>query len=272
MADDTGRSGRSGDEQHHPWAPPGHGVPQDQGQGQGQVQGWGQGQGQGQGWEKSGQERQRSSVSDQPTITAPGGSGGGYGPPPIPPAPGPAPSPYGPPPVEGRQYGGQYYGGHYGGPGPGVHGRGYPGAPSPYGYPGPGGYGWPAAQLPTGKSVAAVVVGIISLVMVASCWGSFLGILTSPVALGLGLSARRGVDRGELGGRGQATAGFVMGIVGTVLSAVIIGIIVLTFTVFQDGTGDSDDPGTGGGGTSVDAGAVDAWVVDCGAARAAADR
>ena len=97
-----------------------------------------------------------------------------------------------------------------------------------------------------------MVLGIISMVVVSSCWGSFLGIITSPIALGLGLSARRGVDRGELGGRGQAVAGFVMGIIGTVLSAIIVTVIILMFTVFEDELRESD-PGNGGGGSSLDA-------------------
>jgi hypothetical protein len=95
-----------------------------------------------------------------------------------------------------------------------------------------------------------MVLGIISMVVVCSCWGSFLGIITSPIALGLGISARRGAARGEHGGRGQAVAGLVMGILGTVLSAIIITIIVLVFTVFED---DLRDPDTGGGGSSIDA-------------------
>jgi len=270
MADEAGRSGQPEDGQGNPWAPPGSGVPLDK-----------------DGAKGGERDRQRRSVADQPTITS---SGGGVGPPPIPPAPGAppasglghgqAPPPgYGQPqgwgqgygqggpgsgpgqPGYGQQYGqpygqqpGQPYGQQYGqgAPGPGA-GYGYPAAPPPYGYAGgPGGYGWQNRPLPNGKSVAAMVLGIISLAVVSTCWGSFLGILTSPVALGLGLSARRAVDRGELSGRGQAMAGFVMGILGTVLSAIIITVLVLMFTVWHDDLEDSD-PGTGGDGSSLDA-------------------
>ncbi|MBR7672478.1 DUF4190 domain-containing protein [Streptomyces daliensis] len=132
---------------------------------------------------------------------------------------------------------------------------GAPGAPGAYGYGGGpygGGYGWPGPPLPTGMSVASMVLGIISLVLVLTCWGSFLGIITAPVALGLGVSARRKVDRGELGGRGQATSGLVMGVIGTVASALVVVLIVLMFTVWADEIEESD-PGTGPGGSSIDA-------------------
>lgn len=274
MADETGQPGQSGEDRRDPWASPGNGVPFDKGD-KGESE----------------QERRRRSVADQPTMTsgpsaapppvppAPGAASGGGGP-----APGagygsgyglahgrpgaqspgtgqgygygqtggqPAGAQFGGA-QYGQQYGGQQYGQQYGQPGGGAA-WGHPAsAPSPYGYgPGPGGYGWPGAPLPNGKSVAAMVIGIISLVVVSSCWGSFIGIITSPVALGLGLSARRAADRGELGGRGQAVAGFVMGIVGTVLSAIIVTVIVLMFTVFQDDLEESDTEY--GGGSSVDA-------------------
>lgn len=279
MADDTGQPGQSGEDRRDPWASPGNGVPF--GKGGDGTQGAAQGE--------SEQERRRRSVAEQPTMTsgpsaapppvppapgaAPGGGGGpaagagygsGYG------------QAHGPPGARppgaghgygygqtggqqaGAQYGGALYGRQYGSgqqygqPGTGAA-YGHPSsAPPPYGYgPGPGGYGWPGAPLPNGKSVAAMVIGIISLVVVSSCWGSFIGIITSPVALGLGLSARRAADRGELGGRGQAVAGFVMGIVGTILSAIIVTVIVLMFTVFQDDLEESETEY--GGGTSVDA-------------------
>ncbi|WP_181767739.1 DUF4190 domain-containing protein [Streptomyces albidus (ex Kaewkla and Franco 2022)] len=269
MADDTGQHGPSGDEPN-PWAPPDDGVSLGKGR-----------KGSGPG----GQDDERRSVADQPTIA----SGSAAAPPPVPPAPGVAPGgpgggpaagpgasgfgqpqgPYGAqPPGPGHGFGGQPYGGQqygaqpYGQPGPGAA-YGYPTqAPGSFGYgAGPGGYGWHGAPLPNGKSVAAMVLGIISMVVVASCWGSFLGIITSPIALGLGLSARRGVERGELGGRGQAVAGFVMGIVGTVLSAIIVTVLLLMFTVFEDDLRESD-PGDGGGGSSIDARGGVTLVVD----------
>lgn len=126
--------------------------------------------------------------------------------------------------------------------------------PQPYGY-GAGsvpGYGWHGAPPATGKPVAAMVIGIIGLVALVTCWGSFLGIILSPVALGLGLSARRAADRGECGGRGQAVAGFAMGIIGTVLSAICVAFLVVMMVFYSEKLND-DGPGTGGDGPSLDA-------------------
>jgi hypothetical protein len=93
--------------------------------------------------------------------------------------------------------------------------------------------------------VAALVLGIVGLVLVSTCWGSVLAVIVSPIALGLGLSARRAVDRGEMGGRGQATAGFVMGIIGLVLSLLTIAAFVLAFALGDGDLGPSPaDPYT----------------------------
>jgi hypothetical protein len=92
-----------------------------------------------------------------------------------------------------------------------------------------------------------MVVGIVSVVLVVTCWGSFLSVITSTVALFLGISARRGVRAGELGGRGQATAGFVLGIVGLVGAVVVSTFLVLGLTLGTDESGGGRDGGPGGG-------------------------
>ncbi len=283
MADETGQPGRSGDGQHNPWAPPDEGVRfRKDGDPGGPAGGHGPGGARQQydGQQGSGGQGSHSRpVAEQPTVTS---NSGAVPPPPVPPAPGAAAqsgpagagsgtgSPYGASsygqPPQGQPYGqapGQPYGQPQGQPYGQVPGAayGYP-SPSPYGYgQGAGGYGWQNVPLPNGKSVGAMVLGIISMVAVATCWGSFLGIITSPIALGLGLSARRGVDRGELGGRAQAVAGFVMGIIGTVLSVIIVTVVVLMFTVFREDLEKSDtDPGSDG--TSIDARHMVTLVVD----------
>lgn len=263
MADETGRSGWSGDERHNPWAPPRDGVSLDKGS-----------------MNQNEQDRQRRSVAEQPTIT----SASGAVPPPVPPAPVPpapvpqAPAPQAPVPpppgaspgvppggpggAPGSGYGSSPYGHQaYQGYGNGGAAYGYPPpAPQPFGYgagrlPGPaafpGGFSVQAPP-PNGRSVAAMVTGIIGLVAVSTCWGSFLGIFLSPVALGLGISARRAADRGEMGGRGQAVAGFVMGIIGTVLSVIFIAFLVVMLTFYNKDL-DENGPGGGGDGSSLDA-------------------
>ncbi|GAA2632143.1 DUF4190 domain-containing protein [Streptomyces axinellae] len=233
----------------HPPPSGGPGRQDDQQRGQGQIPGRGHVQG---------------SWAAGPSPNGQAGSPGGAGPeqpPPIPLAPdGPA-QPY--PGQPG--YGGPYGFGHGHGPsvpeagsGPGaVPGAGPAAGPygTPPGHPGaPGqaaygagayashGYGWQGPPPPVGKSVSAMVVGIVSVVLIVTCWGSFLSVLTSTVALFLGISARRGVRAGQLGGRGQATAGFVLGIVGLVGSVVVSALLVVLLA-----TG-SDEPGGGGPG------------------------
>jgi hypothetical protein len=67
-------------------------------------------------------------------------------------------------------------------------------------------------------AVAALVLGIIGIVFCPLC---------APVAWALGRKAERLVDGsgGTLGGRGEATAGKVLGIIGTVL--IVIGVVLL---------------------------------------------
>ncbi|MCX5343884.1 DUF4190 domain-containing protein [Streptomyces atratus] len=98
---------------------------------------------------------------------------------------------------------------------PGAYPEGVPG----YGAQPPNGYGYPGgAPLPTGKATAAMVLGILGLLLVP--------IILPIIALCLGISARRMADRGEGGGRGQATAGMVMGIIGCAFAA--LGFTVAT--------------------------------------------
>jgi hypothetical protein len=85
-----------------------------------------------------------------------------------------------------------------------------------------------------------MVLGIIGLVLTVTCYGSLLGIFVAPVALGLGISARRKVAAGIQGGSGQANAGFIMGIVGTVLSLVVAALLVFSLVLALNA--DPDDP------------------------------
>jgi hypothetical protein len=144
-------------------------------------------------------------------------------------------APSGPPPTQpyGQPYGqpGQPYGQTYGQP----YGQPY-GQQPPYGQPygqqppyGQPGYpAWGAPQAPQdGGAQAALIVGIVSLGLgVLACGLGFLG---SPVAWVLGHRAKKRIDasNGALGGRGNAQAGFVLGIVGTVLLALAVLALVV---------------------------------------------
>lgn len=103
--------------------------------------------------------------------------------------------------------------------------------PAGYGPPsGYGGYAGPVQNQSNGLAVAALVVGIISLLC---AWP--LGI----VAVGLGIA---GLSRSKSlngVGRGQAIAGMITGAIGVVVAIAVL----LIFVVFADDVGDRiDDP------------------------------
>jgi len=111
-----------------------------------------------------------------------------------------------------------------------------PGYPA-YGAPGyPPGY---AASPPNeGLAVASMVIGIVAFVL--SC-GYGVGLLGSPVALVMGRVSMKRIDQsgGQLGGRGMAQAGFILGIIGTVL--LVLGLIALTVIIIVGLNGGFDD-------------------------------
>src|SRR4051794_13175323 len=80
------------------------------------------------------------------------------------------------------------------------------------------------------KSTAALIVGIIA---VAGTFMCVLPVLAAPVAWVLGVQARREIRNApqHWGGEGKATAGMVLGIVGTVLLVLIVLVILLIVVV-----------------------------------------
>ncbi|MFJ2758646.1 DUF4190 domain-containing protein [Nocardioides sp. NPDC087217] len=93
---------------------------------------------------------------------------------------------------------------------------GTPPPPPPYGSPAPGQPGQPAGN--NKKAIWALVLGILGCI----CCGIFTGI----PAIILGKMAQNEIDAsgGAQGGRGMATAGFILGIVAIVLF--VIGLIL----------------------------------------------
>jgi hypothetical protein len=133
------------------------------------------------------------------------------------------------------------------GQGYGQPGSWEPPAQAPYGqlpYPqyGEQGYGGYPAPPPEnhGSALAAMIVGIASLVLGCTVG---IGLLGSPVAWWLGAKAKREIDasQGRLGGRGMAQAGFILGIIGTVLLALGIVAVILIVVVAAT-TGFSTSP------------------------------
>lgn len=92
---------------------------------------------------------------------------------------------------------------------------------------------WPAPPQPPRQAsgaVAALVLGILSVVFCPLC---------GPVAWSLGRKAEQEVDASgqTLSGRGLATAGKILGIIGTLLIAGLILLIVLGIALGGDGPG-----------------------------------
>ena len=150
--------------------------------------------------------------------------------------PGGAPSgqqPYGQQPYGQQPYGQQPYGqSPYGQQPYGQQPYGQPYGQSPYG---PGG---PAAQ-GNGKAVAALVLGIVSIVL---CWLTFLDAVFVVLALifgFLGLNDAR--NRGGRG-RGQALAGLICAAVGAVL-AIVFTVVVVHLANKCGGLDNQGDPG-----------------------------
>ena len=91
------------------------------------------------------------------------------------------------------------------------------------GYP-QSGMGYPQAPQTHGKATASLICGILAF---ALC-----GIFTGIPALILGSQAMREIDAsgGQLGGRGLATAGRILGIISialTILVAILVAIIFI---------------------------------------------
>lgn len=73
-----------------------------------------------------------------------------------------------------------------------------------------------------GGATASMILGILGLLLCG---------LLSPIALFMGISARRRIQEsgGYLGGDGQATAGIVMGAIGTAIIA--LGVLIVVFAI-----------------------------------------
>ena len=129
-------------------------------------------------------------------------------------------------------------GGQQGQPGAGYGTPGAYGQPDAYGPPsgghaGYGGYAPPAPDHP--RSTTALVVGLISLIGGLMC---VLPILASPFALFIGRKAVKEIDAepGRYGGRGSAMAGYVMGIIGTVLLVLgLLGVVLFIVAIATAG-------------------------------------
>lgn len=95
-----------------------------------------------------------------------------------------------------------------------------PWQPPPPGYPVPP---VPMAPPTSGKATTALVLGICGLVICPF-------VLSVPAII-VGQSAKKEIDasQGRLGGRSQAQAGFILGIIGTVLGVLVALFVAVVF-------------------------------------------
>ena len=110
--------------------------------------------------------------------------------------------------------------------------------PPPPPYPG---YGY--ASVPTdGRATAALVVGIVAVVGLF-CYG-IPAIILGPIAIFLGLSARRHIKAsgGAVGGGGIAMAGWILGLLATVLGILILAVVVFGFVLLAVWSGVQSTP------------------------------
>jgi hypothetical protein len=125
----------------------------------------------------------------------------------------------------------------YGQPPYGQPPYGQPGYPPAYGAPQPGfGYGAPAARTHP-SATTALVLSLVGLAGIMFCGG--LTLVLSPFAWRTGAKAVREIDAnpGMYGGRDQANAGRIMGIIGTVLLVLgALGLVLLITLLFASST------------------------------------
>jgi hypothetical protein len=127
----------------------------------------------------------------------------------------------------------------YGQPSYGQPAYGQPYPQQPYGYGQPG-YGFTPQS--SGRATTSMVLGIVSLAsagLALLCCVTLPGVFAGPFAWWLGAKAKREIDAaapGAFTNRGVAQAGFVMGIIGTILSVLaVIGIVALIVFVARSG-------------------------------------
>lgn len=165
---------------------------------------------------------------------------------------------YPPPPDQPNQGGYQYdpYGGQGGSqpPNPQQPGYGSPQQPGygspqqsgygtpqqPYGQPGmppqmPPAYGMPQPDLPKGKAIASMVLGIIGVAFLCvpiPYLGGLISLVCGITALILGASGMKGANNGTDGGKGMAITGLVLGCIVCGLAAIGLILIATGFAMF----------------------------------------
>lgn len=108
----------------------------------------------------------------------------------------------------------------------------------PYGQPAYG-QGFVATSQSLGKATTSMVLGIIGLATIPIC-GVLLTLFLSPTAFFMGRSAAKEIEAapGRYTNGGQAKAGWIMGVVGIVLT--VIGIVLIAALIAVGAFSESD--------------------------------
>lgn len=104
----------------------------------------------------------------------------------------------------------------------------------PQGYDQPQGYGQgsPTAQPRNGLGIAALVVGILALLLAVFFFP--LGLLLGVVAIILGIVGMRRVSRGQATNRGMAISGVVLGVLALLVAAALALFVASIFDKVSD--------------------------------------
>ncbi|HEV8055763.1 MAG TPA: DUF4190 domain-containing protein [Nocardioidaceae bacterium] len=104
----------------------------------------------------------------------------------------------------------------------------------PQGYDQPQGYGQgsPTAQPRNGLGIAALVVGILALLLAVYFFP--LGLLLGVVAIILGIVGMRRVSRGQATNRGMAISGVVLGVLALLIAAALALFVASIFDKVSD--------------------------------------
>ncbi len=122
-------------------------------------------------------------------------------------------------------------------------------APGGHGYsvpPGYAGYGWPGMPMApqNGLGIAAMVLGILSVCLF--CLYGVVSLILGILAVVFGIKGRKRADQGEADNRGQAQAGFILGIIGIVLGvATMVLMIIGIMTAINHEREQQESPYTG---------------------------
>ncbi|GGG14346.1 DUF4190 domain-containing protein [Paenibacillus aceti] len=104
-------------------------------------------------------------------------------------------------------------------------------------YPPPFPPGPPVVPKTNGKSIAALVLGILSTLFILF---PYIGIILGIMAIIFSSLSLKEIKRRYEQGRGMAIAGMVCGIIGTIITGIILIFMVLVLVIYAGSTGGNE--------------------------------